>query len=72
MSEVSTITAQAAMTPKHAKLQKRALDLRDKVISLARTIEAEFGADDDRTIFARNAYCELQEVANTIEKPQRR
>lgn len=49
------------------KLQKRAIALRDKVIHLARAIEAKFGKDDDRTIFARNAYCELQEVANMLE-----
>lgn len=58
------------MTPKHAKLQKRTIALRDKVIELARAIEREFGKDDDRTIFARNAYCELQEVSNTLAKPQ--
>lgn len=58
------------MTSKQAALRNRAVALRDKVIALARDVEAEFGAQDDRTIFARNAYCELQEVANTIAKPE--
>lgn len=51
---------------KHEHLHLRTIALRDKVIRLARDIETAFGKDDDRTIFARNAYCELQEVANTI------
>ena len=49
------------------KMQKQAVLLRDKVIAFARAVEAKFGKDDDRTIFARNAYCELQEVANMLE-----
>lgn len=47
-------------------LHDRALVLRDNAIRLARAIEAEFGKNDDRTIFARNAYCELHEVANML------
>jgi hypothetical protein len=49
------------------KLQRKAIALRDRVIRLAREIEAQFGKEDDRTIFARNAYCELHEVANMLE-----
>lgn len=60
------------MKRKHLKLQKSAIALRDRVIRLARAIEAEFGKEDDRTIFARNAYCELHEVANMIAKPEDR
>lgn len=48
-------------------LQKKTIALRDRVIRLAREIEAKFGKEDDRTIFARNAYCELHEVANMLE-----
>ena len=53
------------LTPEK-KLQKKAIALRDRVIRLAREIEAQFGKEDDRTIFARNAYCELHEVANML------
>lgn len=57
----------------HHRLRNRTLALRDKVIDLATDLEAQFGADDDRTIFAQNAYCELQEIANTLEgKPARK
>lgn len=56
------------MKRKHLILQKQTIVLRDRVIRLARAIEAEFGKEDDRTIFARNAYCELQEVVNTLAK----
>jgi hypothetical protein len=48
------------------KLRRRAVELRDGAIQLARDIEAKFGKEDDRTIFARNAYCELQEVSNML------
>jgi len=54
------------------KLQNKTIALRDRVIRLAREIEAQFGKEDDRTIFARNAYCELQEVANTIAARSKR
>jgi hypothetical protein len=54
------------MPRSQAKLQKRALALLDKVILLTRDIEAVFGKDDDRTIFARNAYCELEEVQRML------
>jgi hypothetical protein len=60
------------MTPRARKvLQKRAIALRDEVIQLARSIEAQVGKDDDRTIFARNASCELQEVSNMLGDPGR-
>lgn len=54
------------MSVSERRLQKKAVALRDRVIFLAREIEAKFGKEDDRTIFARNAYCELQEVANML------
>lgn len=56
--------------PTDRKMRNHALTLRDKVIAFARTVEAKFGRDDDRAIFARNAYCELQEVANMLEKTE--
>lgn len=49
------------------KLQKKTIAPRDKIINLARELEVRFGKEDDRTIFARNAYCELQEIANMLE-----
>ena len=47
-------------------LQTRTIALRDRAIRLARDIEARFGKENDITIFARNAYCELHEVSNML------
>jgi hypothetical protein len=55
------------MSVSERRLQKKTIALRDRVIFLAREIEEKFGKEDDRTIFTRNAYCELQEVANMLE-----
>jgi hypothetical protein len=66
MSGAKIIERAGAMPRSQAKLQKRALALLDKVILLARDVEAAFGKDDDRTIFARNAYCELEEVRRML------
>jgi hypothetical protein len=56
------------MAKANKTLQSKAIALRDRVIRFAREIEAKFGKDDDRTIFARNAYCELHEVANMLNE----
>lgn len=52
-------------------LHRRARNLLDKAVKLSRDVEAEFGKEDDRTIFAKNANCELYELANELEKNKR-
>jgi hypothetical protein len=53
-------------------LHRRTETLLRKVVELSRDVEAEFGKSDDRTIFAKNANCELYELRNMlVVKPAR-
>jgi hypothetical protein len=49
-------------------LHRRSQTLLDRVVQLSRDVEAEFGRDDDRTIFAKNANCELLELTNMLTR----
>ena len=49
-------------------LQRRSQALLDRVVKLSRDVEAEFGSNDDRTIFAKNANCELLELTNMLTR----
>ncbi len=47
-------------------LLQRADKLLREVVRLSRAVEAEFGKEDDRTIFAKNANCELYELRGML------
>lgn len=47
-------------------LYQRTATLLRKVVELSRDVEAEFGNNDDRTIFAKNANCELYELRQML------
>lgn len=51
-------------------LHRRTEALLRKVVQLSRDVEAEFGKDDDRTIFAKNANCELYELHKMLSVDQ--
>ncbi len=55
---------------KRERLAGRADRLRRTAVNLARDIEKEFGKEHDCTIFARNVYLELLDLARwTRESP---
>lgn len=54
------------MTRKRRALHQRTIALLQKVVKLSRDVETEFGKNDDRTIFAKNANCELYELRNML------
>lgn len=49
-------------------LHRRSQTLLGRVAQLSRDVEAEFGKDDDRTIFAKNANFELLELTNMLSR----
>lgn len=51
-------------------LHQRTDALLRKVVQLSRDVEAKFGKNDDRTIFAKNANCELYELSNMLAHEQ--
>lgn len=59
------------MKQKRRFLQQRTATLLRQVVKLSRDVEAEFGRDDDRTIFAKNANCELYELEQMLAHEQK-
>jgi hypothetical protein len=47
-------------------LHRRAEKLLHQVVALSREVEKQYGRDDDRTIFAKNANCELLELERML------
>lgn len=58
------------MTRARRALHQRTESLLSKVVQLSRDVEVEFGKEDDRTIFAKNANCELYELRNMLADHQ--